>query len=542
MTQSSRTPSEKKSILAARRKWRKYQNLRNGASVSNGEALSLGLVGSFTIDPLVPFLGVSLLERGVLQPALQVAPYDQIFQVCLDPQKQFETNVECVAIFWWIDDLLQKEFPSASDLGATEKLGRERIGDLVRAIRRLKEQLPGAVYVSVPPFMQGPGIDLLDFDQATGFGALHRSLVQVFIDLVKELEGVHLFDLDALQRYFGFAACFDVRKWYLYHQPYAEAFWYLVGDTLARLVAAQKIAPKKCVVLDCDNTLWGGTVGEDGLSGISLGSGFPGSAFLDFQTCLLALQRRGVLLALCSKNNEVDVWEVFDRHDGMVLKREHLSAWRINWEPKDNNLRALADELNIGLDSMVFVDDSPFEIESVQNALPELVCLKVPDDPARLPALLVNDHLFDRLSVTDEDRHRTEMMGQGMKRREAKGALSREEFLETLLLRVEVFEIEEEHAERVTQLINKTNQFNLTTRRRGACEVSELMKSAGHKVIGVKVSDRFGEYGLVGVVVVEMQVLENTRRQSGFGERLVEALGAQRRLGRVFEDHHVAGH
>ncbi len=180
------------------------------------------------------------------------------------------------------------------------------------------------------------------------------------------------------------AAC-DARKWYLYRQPFTEEFWHEVAEDLCTTLKRQRSAAKKCLVVDCDNTLWGGIIGEDGLEGIALGEDFPGSAFRDFQQQLLTLRSKGVMLAICSKNNEQDVWDVFDRHDGMVLKREHFVAHRINWHDKAANIESIAKELNIGLDSIVFVDDSPIEIDFVRNTLPMVHCIQVPSDVARFP-------------------------------------------------------------------------------------------------------------------------------------------------------------
>jgi FkbH-like protein len=309
-------------------------------------------------------------------------------------------------------------------------------------------------------------------------------------------------DLDSLQRYFGIERSLDERKWYLYRQPYTEMFWNELAQQLANIFVRQKVASKKCIIVDCDNTLWGGIVGEDGLEGIALGEDFPGSVFRDFQHQLLTLRSQGVMVALCSKNNEADVWEVFDRHDGMLLERDHVVSHRINWNDKASNICSIAEELNIGLDSLVFVDDSPFEIGHIREVLPMVTCLQVPIDVAKFPQTIGSFRLFDQEHISEEDRVRSEMMIRERERRDLSVEMNPDEFRKALGLIVEIFECRPEHVMRVTQLINKTNQFNLTTRRKTAAEVVALCGDASWDVLAIRVADRFGDYGLVGVVLL----------------------------------------
>jgi FkbH-like protein len=256
------------------------------------------------------------------------------------------------------------------------------------------------------------------------------------------------------------------------------------------------------VAVDADNTLWGGVVGEDGALGVLLGDDFPGSAYRDFQKLLLHWRRQGVLLTLLSRNNEADVWEVFDRRPEMVLRREDVSGWRIGWEPKPDNLRALAEAMSLGLDSFVFIDDDPMEVERMRAAWPEVACVQLPADPARIVDEVARHRLFERLRTTTEDRGRAGMMADEGRRSELRSRLSPQEFLASLQLRVRVFDAAEEHVARITQLVNKTNQFNLTTLRRDEAEIRRLMAAADHRVYGLSAQDRFGDYGLTGAAIL----------------------------------------
>jgi FkbH-like protein len=314
---------------------------------------------------------------------------------------------------------------------------------------------------------------------------------------------IRMLDLEAIVRHCGVERSYDDRKWYLYRQPFSELVFRAIARQVERIIASETRAAKKCVVLDCDNTLWGGIIGEDGLSGIKLGNSFPGRAYVDFQKELMALLQRGIYLAVCSKNNMADVLEVLEKHDAMVLRREHFSAFEVNWERKSRNIERIAKQLNIGVDSLVFIDDSPTEIEEVRYNLPSVTSILVPKELAILPRLIRESVLFDAAAETPEDRLRVASMQHERQRERLKEEMSEDAYLASLGLIVDVFEAEDVHIDRVTQLINKTNQFNLTTRRRTAAEVRALISDPSWSLMCVKVTDRFGEYGLTGVAMVK---------------------------------------
>ena len=253
------------------------------------------------------------------------------------------------------------------------------------------------------------------------------------------------------------------------------------------------------IILDCDNTLWKGVVGEEGTAGISIPP-----ALRDLQQFMVELSSKGFLLCLCSKNDEPDVLDVLERRPDMVLKREHLVSWRINWQPKSENIRSLAGELNLGLDSFIFVDDNPLECAEVRSQCPEVLTLRLPVEAEITPFL---DHVwaFDRFHLTAEDRQRTAMYQQEIERgRFSKQGLTIEEFLAGLDLRIKISEPVKSQLARVAQLTQRTNQFNFTTIRRNDGEIQRLADS-GLECLVVEVSDRFGDYGLVGVMIVGEQ-------------------------------------
>lgn len=487
--------------IAMKSTWRAYERL-----LEQGERtpdFKIGLAGSFTLEALGPFVGASLLELD-LAPACYVAPYNQIFQACLNPAGAFgvDAPLEAIVVLWRLEDLLALECRTArTDLEASLRSGKEKIRELAQTIKHLRANFSGMMIVSTPPFPQGLYMRLDHVSNPTHGGVFHRGLLDEWCKLIAEIGHVYLLDFDGLQRAVGAVQAFDARKWYLYRQPYTDLFMAHLAAWIKRLVRLQVFPPKKCVVLDCDNTLWGGIVGEDGLGGLQLGEDFPGKAYRDLQEILLHWHNQGVLLALASKNNENEVWEVFDRHDAMVLKREHIAAWRINWQPKSANLSELAQELNLGLDSFVFIDDNPWEIEQVLATLPAVTCFNLPEDPARIAEAVLNTHFFDRIALTEEDRHRTAMMLHERQRKSQQSQMSADDFIASLELKVETFPVLKEHLGRVTQLISKTNQFNLTTIRRTQAQVHTLHEDPKAHIYAIRVCDRFGDYGLTGVVI-----------------------------------------
>jgi FkbH-like protein len=267
----------------------------------------------------------------------------------------------------------------------------------------------------------------------------------------------------------------------------------------ARVLAATRHASRKCLVLDADNTLWGGILGEDGIDGICLGDEFPGSAYRDVQRLALHWRRQGIFLAVVSKNNTDDVIEVFRRHDGMVLREDDISVFVVNWRPKSEAIAEVARILNIGVDSLVFVDDSPYEIAEVSEKHPEVLCIQTPSAPERIVAAIRAARPFDRLEITADDRARVDRMAVEVRRESLRAELPEADFIARLGLCVDTFQVSDVSIARVTQLVNKTSQFNITTPRLTVEEVRALAASKRSILRAAKVVDRFGEYGLTCV-------------------------------------------
>lgn len=483
--------------------WRRQEEQLAGQDPT-APRLRIGLAASFTANSLIPFLGAPLVEAG-FNPSIALGPYQQLFQVCLDHPRYFHPEPEVLILLHRLEDIALAELLDSLHGDATASArARAKIDLFISALRSLRDTFAGTIIVNLPPFPASLPAHPLNLENPLGLGCLHHTLTIHFLTQAGDIPGLRFCDLDAVQRECGRSTSFDAQQWYLYRQPFTDSFLLQAGSLLARLVAALRRAPKKCVVLDCDNTLWGGIIGEDGIAGIQLGDDFPGTAYRDFQRLLLHWRRHGVFLALASKNNEADVWEVFEKHSGMLLRREHISAWQINWKSKGENISHIARSLNIGLDSLVFIDDSPMEIESMRAAQPEVAGILLPDDPADILETLRSLTLFDQLDITPEDRRRADRMRAEQQRESLGRGLSGEEFRKSLGLHLEFFLARPVHLERITQLINKTNQFNLSTIRRSLDEVRQLARSPRHRIFGLQVADNYGDYGLTGVVIAEI--------------------------------------
>ncbi len=288
----------------------------------------------------------------------------------------------------------------------------------------------------------------------------------------------------------------DAHTGRLGHMPFTREGYAALGTAISRAIFSVVTPPVKVIVLDCDNTLWQGLCGEDGATGVVISPGFR-----QLQEFMLAQRQAGVLLALCSKNQEADVLAVLDQHPEMILRREHLADWRVNWEPKPDNLRSLAKRFNVGLDSFVFLDDNPLECAAVRAACPEVLVLQVPGANERIPTFLDSIWIFDRVAATVEDRTRNKWYRTSSERDEMRAAApTLRDFIDGLKLRIEVTEASKEQLPRVAQMTLRTNQFNFTSIRRTEGALKDFIES-GAKCLVASVSDRFGDYGIVGAVL-----------------------------------------
>jgi FkbH-like protein len=454
----------------------------NGAP-AGAQHLRVCIAASFTVQPLASTVRVWGRAFG-LEIECSFADYDQIEQALLDPDGEFAANHDGVnVILTRIEDFV----PDSAE-GPTD-----RIDDLLNALRSVAANgaSRGQILVGTLPPVVSPYNEV----SAQLAGTL-RSRWGSALDPV-----VQLFDFGGVVEHLGVERARSSGNEAAARAPYSLELYQRLGIGLVRSVLATRRAPAKVIALDCDNTLWGGIVGEVGLDGIQLGADGPGRSFQLFQRYLKRLQARGFLLVVASRNEPHDVREVFEKHPEMVLRPDDIAAWRVNWEPKSQNLRELADELRLGLDSFVFLDDDPVARLEIKSLVPEVHVVPLPSDPSSFCETLAHLWLFDGPPPTAVDSSRTRMMHEESQRQKASTSFhSLDEFLAGLELEVEIGPPDEQEWARVAQLTQRTNQFNLSLRRYTLEELRNL--TAEHSVMALKARDRFGEYGLVGTCVL----------------------------------------
>ena len=321
-----------------------------------------------------------------------------------------------------------------------------------------------------------------------------------------DAEGVDLLAIDSRVARDGIAAWHYSLLWHRAKQEVSPAASPMYGDLVGRIIAARLGRSYKCLVMDLDNTLWGGVVGDDGLEGLVIGQGSAlGEAFTAFQEYARDLSRRGVILAVCSKNDEANALEPFDKHPEMVLKRGDIASFVANWSDKASNMRAIAEQLNIGIDSLVFVDDNPFERALVRQELPMVAVPEVGDNPAEYATFLADAGYFEGIGITDEDQARSGQY-QGNLQREALRASVTDlpAYLRSLQMELIWRRFDAIGLQRTMQLINKTNQFNLTTRRYAEDDVRAVMANNRAFGLQLRLTDRFGDNGIISIVIGKM--------------------------------------
>ncbi|WP_135550728.1 HAD-IIIC family phosphatase [Paenibacillus cymbidii] len=339
------------------------------------------------------------------------------------------------------------------------------------------------------------------------------NLLNVHIkDKIINTHNAYYLDINRSMEIIGYRNFYDRRLLLLYNIPFSRDASNQIAFDIAKALRIVQGRRKKCLILDCDNILWGGVIGEDGLYGINLGSSYPGIKYKLFQQEIKNLYKKGILLALCSKNNESDVMEVFRDHPDMVIKEEHIITFRINWEEKSTSIISIAEELRIGLEDIVFIDDSEFEINCVMQRLPEVTSLHFPESQALFyKDMLCSTGLFDGQAITYEDRNRSNMYrDNGMRTRMATSFDNMVDFYKSLNMDVWVQRGNEFSLQRIAQLSQRTNQFTLTARRYSEKDIAWLLSNPDYEVITLKFTDSFGEMGIVGVAILRYGELEAT--------------------------------
>jgi FkbH-like protein len=483
--------------------------------------LKTAFVSSFTVQPLVDFVTVQAAACSIgLETYL--APYGQISQELLNPQSGLYAFAPDLTILITESDTLAGDPHEAAD-------------QLIALARAFEQTAAGTLVVctfTAPPDWP---LQILKTDRQTRLCEANSRLRQA----LGENPRVQLCDVDGLAAYYGYANALSPQMQAMARIPFDEGFLVLLARKLTAHLKLQAGLLRKCLVLDCDNTLWGGIIGEDGPSGIALGPDTPGREFVTFQKAVLELVEQGVILAVNSKNNEADVLQVLRDHPHAVLREQHFAAMCINWDPKPENMKQLAGRLNIGLDSMVFADDNPAERELMRQMLPEVATLDLPANPALYAKALRETNFFARASLTAEDKQRGAMYAAQRQRSQlAQAAPSLAEYLQSLDMVCSIRPAAESDIPRAAQLTQRTNQFNLTTRRYTEADIRRMLDDPCWKVYVLGLTDKFGDNGTVGLALVETKApsASDTKAVSENVWRIDTFLMSCRVIGRQAED------
>ena len=461
-----------------------------GGASAGAKPLDVVLLGQCTTSWLSPALAAVGWGRNV---ALRVSEggYDTIVQ---DLARLLASGERpgVVVLLPWDQRLGLREEPADEVIEGTLSQWRQAWGMLAGLGSRLLQVgydwvTPGAAGHSIGG---GPG----------GPVRLIRRLNEAIREAMPD--GAYFLDLEQVSGVEGRKTFYDMRRYFWTKQPFGESGTAELARHLFAGIRALTTGPKKVLVLDLDNTLWGGVVGETGAAGIGIGESPEGEAFRAFQSHAKALTGRGVVLAVASKNNPADAREPFETNGEMLLKLDDLAAFEASWEPKGVTIARIAETLGLGLDSFVFFDDNPAEGEQVRQALPEVEVVDVPEEPSEFVRALQAGLWFEATGLTGADRERAGQYAVERKRRELQTVhASLDHYLASLEMAAEVREIDEGELPRVEQLLGKTNQFNLTTRRHSRADVSRMLAQAGSVGLTVRVRDKFGDYGLVAVLI-----------------------------------------
>ena len=465
----------------------------------------LAVLGSATTAHLLPAIRVAGLRRGIWIDTYE-NDFGQYHQELSTPDSGLHAFRPTLALLSLDAHELTAGVTAAmdqasADAALTEALERIRgLWRLARETLRCPVLHQTALPVHLP--LMGGAEHRLPGSKAAFLARLNASLRPM-----ADEEGVDLLSLDARAGRDGLRAWYDTGLWHRSKQEIALTAAPLYGDLVGRWIAARLGRSFKCLVLDLDNTLWGGVIGDDGMEGIVLGQGSPlGEAYAAFQDHARALSRRGVILAVCSKNEEANALEPFASHPDMVLRRGDIACFVANWSDKAANLRAIAAELNIGLDALVFVDDNPFERNLVRQELPEVAVPEVSDDPAEYAQALSDAGYFETVAITEEDRERTgQYLGNQARDALKVSATDLDGYLRGLEMRLVWKRFDRVGLQRIVQLINKSNQFNLTTRRYTEGDVLAVMDDPNAFGMQLRLLDRFGDNGVIAIVIGRLQ-------------------------------------
>ncbi len=479
------------------------KNIKISSSDKNAK---IAILASFTLTGLDECLKVKCAESSINYKSY-VGSYNQYNQELLDKSSNFyKSDPDLTFLFIDIRSFFGKNFYFPYNISIDERKSfvRNKITELENLIQQFNENSNSKLIIAnfnIPSYSPNGIIETkTDFSFHEMIEEINKSLR----NMSKKYSSLFVYDFNNFISKFGEQNVFDYRQFHLGDIQIALNFIPHLANELMGYVKPFCSKNKKCIVLDLDNTLWGGIIGEDGFDGIELGHTSNGKAFVEFQKQLLSLWHQGIILSINSKNNFDDAIKVIKEHPDMILREKNFASIQINWNDKAENIKQIANEINIGLNSIVFFDDDKINQERIRQEFPEILTIDLPKDPSQYSLILKDLNDFNVLQNTEEDRKRGEMYAQQRERHELKQSISNlDEFLKQLNIEVKIKKSNEFLIPRISQLTLKTNQFNLTTRRYQEEEIRNLSTNENFEVACAQVIDKFGDNGVTGVYIVK---------------------------------------
>ncbi|MCB9857920.1 MAG: HAD-IIIC family phosphatase [Phycisphaerales bacterium] len=482
-----------------------YRRFDELAAAIPHAALKMACLSTFTAEPLTPAIRLASLRAGI-RTDIWTAPFGQVVPTLIDADKglgRFAPDVVLVAarladvVPDLYDGLLNNEAPTAQKVA-------DYLDQLSAGIAAFRQRSQATLLIQDferPCFLVA---GLNETDSAGSQIDIWQSANRRLQDVATVSGNCYVMGYDALVAHHGSASWIDPRTELYGRIPIAAKHYWDYGQFVVRYLRPLAGKTRKVIILDADNTLWGGILGDDGIDGIKLGSDFPGSAFVRFQRRLLALQQRGIILCIASKNEPGSVENVVNSHPEMVLRPDHIACMRVSWSPKPDAVRDIAETLNLSPDSFVFIDDSPVECAMMRETLPEVMTIQLPDDPARYADVIASLEGFDQFTLSEEDKQRGAMYKAEADRKQlASAAVDLPSFYRGLKMRLSIGINDERFVARAAQMTQRTNQFNMHTIRCSEDDIRAQMRAADSEVLTLSLSDRFGDSGVVGLAVVE---------------------------------------
>ena len=467
--------------------------------------LNIAFFSNYTLEFLEPFLNVNLAKKGFFLSA-DYNTYGMIEQNIFNPTSKIYTKKFDI---FFIDLKFEDIFPDfeISQIGLNQDKADELLLNFEDYISNLLDNIRNnfKFFIFISNFSSHVNnmYSILEQNLEISKSDIIIRMNTLLIHTIKKYSMVYIYNYYSFTLNHGFSNIIDAKMSFFADIPFKVEYQIKLSESFTQTIFSALLTPKKCLICDLDNTLWGGILGEDGPNKIKLGESFPGNIYKDFQRSILSIRNLGIFIAIASKNEEKDVIEFMNSNKDCLIKPKHISAFKANWNDKASNIIEIAKELNIGLDSIVFFDDSKHEREWVRNQLPEVNVLEVPNNPLLYKKTLFESAHFNKLTLSEEDKVRPVLYEIEKKRKLSKNkSTNLEEYIISLKMKITISEINDQSIHRTSQLLNKVNQFNLTTKRYNENNLLKL-KEEGYIIYTIRVEDKFGDTGLTGVIIIQ---------------------------------------